>query len=179
MRSGETGKRSQIMAAGSVPRDLFLIFFTRAQRAHVGLELLILLPPLSVGITGEANRARSTRPSVQQRAGPFVLVAPAALRGNPGPDGACADLPGFPLALTRQPPHGCHGDREGGNLGKTPPAALPRRPRQELLPCSSRLPRTAWALGRWRIPLVPWDSQRLAHARGATPPPQHTLGKPK
>lgn len=51
----EDRERSQIMAAGSVPRDLFLIFFTRANGAHVGLELLILLPPLSVGITGVAT----------------------------------------------------------------------------------------------------------------------------
>lgn len=59
--------------------------------------------------------------------------------------------------LCLQPPHGCHGDREGGNTGKTPLAARPRRPRQEFHSGSSRFPRTAWALGRWRIPLVPWE----------------------
>jgi hypothetical protein len=178
---GEMRSRgSQIMAAGFMPRDLFFIFFTRAHGAHVGLELLILLPPLGVGITGVANRAGLTRLFSTAARRSLCPRHPRGAKGEPpSPDGACAHLPGFPVALTLQLPHGCHGDREGRNLGKTPPAALPHRPRQELLPCSSRLPRTAWALGRWRIPLVPWDAQWLAHARGLTLSPRPPQGKPK
>lgn len=59
-------------------------------------------------------------------------------------------------------------------MGKTPLATRPRHPRGELHSGSSRFPRTAWALGRWRIPLVPRDLQRLAHARGKCSPPPRT-----
>lgn len=59
-------------------------------------------------------------------------------------------------------------------MGKTPLATRPRRPRGELHSGSSRFPRTAWALGRWRIPLVPRDLQRLAHACGKCSPTPRT-----
>lgn len=95
--------------------------------------------------------------------------------GNLCSGGACAHIrPTSPVLLTRQPPCGCHGDREGGNVGKTPLATRPRRPRGELHSGSSRFPRTAWALGRWRIPLVPRDLQRLAHACGKCSPTPRT-----
>lgn len=133
-----------------------------------------LVIPGSGGATGLGRRAL-----LQHRGGPFVPAASAAPshRGKPLLRRRMRNPPDFPVPLTLQPPRGCHSDREGGNVGKTPLATRPRRPCGELHSGSSRFPRTAWALGRWRIPLVPRDLQRLAHAHEKCNPPLPRTGK--
>lgn len=133
-----------------------------------------LVIPGSGGATGLGRRA-----PLQHRGGPFVPAASAASShgGKPLFRRRMRNPPDFPFPFTLQPPRGCHDDREGGNVGKTPLATRPRRPCGELHSGSSRFPRTAWALGRWRIPLVPMDLQLLAHARGKCNPPLPRTGK--
>lgn len=130
-----------------------------------------------------ASMTRQAGATLQAR-GTRTPGSAAAARGplGPGPFPARREplLRGTCALRLGSPPRGCHGDREGRNAGKTPLAARPRRPRGERHSGSSRFPRTAWARRRRRIPPVPGDAQRMAHARRArSTPPTHTRGKPR
>lgn len=164
------------MAAGSALRSAFHLQ-TRPHGAHAGLELLILradraAPPRRAARSaapGSGGAAGPGRGLCSQPPGPFVPAVPAEggslLRRRMR----------TPARLPRRPgcsPRAVAMATAGGNAGKTPLAARPRRPRGKLRSSSSRFPRTAWALG-WRIPLVPRDEYRLAHARGVHPSPPH------
>lgn len=161
------------MAAGSMPHDLFLIFFTRSHGAHVGLELLILLPPLGVGITGVANRARPTRLFSTAARRSLCPRHPRCAKGEPQPWWRmrtparlpCSPLSAAPARLPWRP----RGPKPGEDPASSPPP--PPSPGAPLL-FESITPDCVGAGAVEDSPSPPGRAADGACARVNTPPPR-------